>query len=457
MPDTKKRKQSTGASSAKVYPIFAKKTKLDTSEPSDATPIDASAVADAFQQLLDFSQVTTENDAVERLGQVANTLIRSFRLVVKRDEPGTTDDRKGDGETGTGGDAEAVETEFEVLEAECYLLIGGGIHEDPFTHGSEEQKISGRWYFHRAPRFSKDSTRSLTSGTEYRDGTRKGLDLTLGGPPTSSAAEGRSRYFAASSEDSSIGTKTPSAGQGSSAAKLNNSLLCGGVLLRTIREVKTGKITSGPSLLVDRILAASGANGIKDLVDNKWHADISAFNHPQAGSDSSTSPRTDMRGTRLYLKAVRARTEGEQKIYCSPRIGLDLSHPGTTNSTTLPLHPRIRFLPRRYRFFLHPELLTANGRPQTFLGVLDSLVPPAETPSDELVARIKKPSLSKDIARIVGIKEGTSAKYLKDYVAGTEGGAVLLNEFIGTKGKGASSSPATYLKMMGAISMLNIS
>jgi hypothetical protein len=36
----------------------------------------------------------------------------------------------------------------------------------------------------------------------------------------------------------------------------------------------------------------------------------------------------------------------------------------------LPLHPRIQFLSKSYRFFTHPQGLVANGRPQTFLGVL---------------------------------------------------------------------------------------
>lgn len=34
---------------------------------------------------------------------------------------------------------------FEILELEFYLWKYE-IHEDPFTHGSEEQKRSGKWY-----------------------------------------------------------------------------------------------------------------------------------------------------------------------------------------------------------------------------------------------------------------------------------------------------------------------
>ena len=34
---------------------------------------------------------------------------------------------------------------FAILELEFYLYKTG-CHEDPFTHGTEEQRLSGRWY-----------------------------------------------------------------------------------------------------------------------------------------------------------------------------------------------------------------------------------------------------------------------------------------------------------------------
>jgi hypothetical protein len=246
----------------------------------------------------------------------------------------------------------------------------------------------------------------------YRNGSRKGMDLTFGGPPQ-------------------LTSEPPTAGNG-------DRLLRGGILLRSARQVKSGKVTSGPSLLVDLILSASGSEGIEDLVQKKWLNNTAAFKFPsEAGAQQSTS---------LSLKPVPTPVSGTlPTIYFSPRIGLDLSHPGTTSATTLPLHPRIRFLPRKYRFFTHPEWLVANGRPQTFLGVLQSLI--ASSP-----AGLKTPSLGNDIARITKTKDATAAKYLADYVAGRDAGVDLLDAFIGAKGKGASSSPATYLKMMGALS-----
>lgn len=274
-------------------------------------------------------------------------------------------------------------------------------------------------YFHRAPRFSRDSHRSSTSLTEYRGGSRKGLDLTLGGPPQT--------------------TPFPSM---ENPEETKSRLLRGGILLRSVRQVSTGKVTSGPSLLVDLILSASRASSIEDLVDTKWAKNTSAF----------LSEPGNQQPICLFLNPV-ATAHKTSKIYYSPRIGLDLSHPGTTSAKVLPIHPRIQFLPKKYRFFTRPELLVANGRAQTFLAVLDSL----EGSSATNASASKKASLSINISRITGTKEATAAKYLADYNAGREMGVDLIDSFIGSKGKGASSSPATYLKMMGALSTLDIS
>lgn len=44
-------------------------------------------------------------------------------------------------------------------------------------------------------------------------------------------------------------------------------------------------------------------------------------------------------------------------------------------------------------------------------------------------------------------------KYLGDYKAGLQNGA--LHSFVGSAGKGASASPATYLKMMGTLERIS--
>lgn len=281
-------------------------------------------------------------------------------------------------------------------------------------------------YFHRAPRRSEDSHRSLTSQTAYRDGSRKGMDLTFGAPLPNWV---KSKYFPSE------------AGTSAASSQPVRELLRGGILLRSIRQRGPGgKITSGPSLLVDQILVASGASSIEQLVKNKWEGNISAVLSDE-----------ESRSTCLYLKEVGLEERKSlSKVYVSPRIGLDLSHPGTTGPSTLPLHPRIYFLPKLYRFFVHPHLLVANGRPQTFLGVLHAHLdgsPSAET-------ALLKPSLSNDIARVTGMKDATAAKYLADYRIGRKAGAEFLKTVIGPGGKGAASSPSMYLKMIGAISTL---
>jgi len=156
MSESKKRK-TPASSSSKVYPIFAKKVKPesdDTSSAADAAPFDPSGASIAFQRLLDFSQVTNEEDSRRRLGQISESLIHNFRLVVRRGGHGNVDESAGSGKGKKAINENEEETEFEVLEAEYYLLIGNEIHEDPYTHGSEEQKVSGRWYVLLVPSMS---------------------------------------------------------------------------------------------------------------------------------------------------------------------------------------------------------------------------------------------------------------------------------------------------------------
>ena len=94
---------------------------------TNATPCSetTAATVEILQELLDFSQgVKTKEDIERRFKAIAESLLHEFHLVAV-----TEDTTK--------------EIEFEILEAEFYLQIAG--HEDPFTHGSEEQKISGNW------------------------------------------------------------------------------------------------------------------------------------------------------------------------------------------------------------------------------------------------------------------------------------------------------------------------
>lgn len=101
---------------------------------------------------------------------------------------------------------------FQIVELEFYICHSS--HLDLYVHRGSRQKKYGRWYFHRAgnswdmPNMSHE--RPLT---QFRSGSRKGLDVTFGNETT----------FA-------------------------------GVLIRSIRDIKTDEVTEGPCLTVEKLL-----------------------------------------------------------------------------------------------------------------------------------------------------------------------------------------------------------
>jgi len=262
---------------------------------------------------------------------------------------------------------------------------------------SDRVNVQTSRYFHRVPRFKS----SATSGAPaYRSGSRKGLDLTIG---------------ALNSPDSSTAQSVP---------------VRGGILLRTLRRVTDSTVISGPSLLVDELLRTSRASDIPELVNDKWLGNISAFRAPSP-SDPDSNPVT------LFI-GVKQETPSPPQIYKSPRIGLDLSHPSTRLD---PSDRRVRYVSKPYRYFVLPHLLTANGRGQTFLGVHNHCV--------DVLQISKRSSLAGKIASLAGLKLQTVDKYLNTYQEALASGE--LERFIGSRGKGASSSPGTFLQLMGAL------
>ncbi len=209
----------------------------------------------------------------------------------------------------------------------------------------------------------------------------------------------------------------------------------GGILLRTLRRVTDSTVISGPSLLVDELLRSSGADGIPELVNEKWLGDISAFRAPPSAEDPDSNPATLFIGVK---ETTTTATRAPPQIYKSPRIGLDLSHPSTRLD---PSDRRVRYVSKPYRYFILPHLLTANGRGQTFLGVHDHCV-------NELQVS-KRSLLVGKIASLTGMQSQTVDKYLTTYRDALESGE--LERFIGARGKGASSSPGTFLQLMGAL------
>lgn len=208
--------------------------------------------------------------------------------------------------------------------------------------------------------------------------------------------------------------------------------------MRTLRRVSDSTVISGPSLLVDELLRSSGADDIPALVNEKWLGDISAFRAPPSAEIPDSNPATLFIGVKEESSSSSSSTRASLQIYKSPRIGLDLSHPSTRLD---PSDRRVRYVSKPYRYFILPHLLTANGRGQTFLGVHDHCV--------NVLQISKKSLLVGKISSLTGVQSKTVDKYLTTYREALESGE--LERFIGARGKGASSSPGTFLQLMGAL------
>lgn len=185
-------------------------------------------------------------------------------------------------------------TPYRLAELEAYYH--GPAHPDPFTHRDPLQYRPGRWYFHR-------------TGGEYRGGSFKGVDLTLG--------DGTAMF---------------------------------GVLVRTI-VAPDGTVIDGPSLTVDHILGRTGEPDVRSL--DARIAGRSAWDE--------SSPL-----------AIRESAEPrDQTVYQTARVGLSLkrSRKGRTDTPRYVMRP-YRFLtePRRIGkgkpqlvCALHPGGLDAAG------------------------------------------------------------------------------------------------
>lgn len=113
---------------------------------------------------------------------------------------------------------------FRLLELEMYCHHP--VFPDPYVHCSEDQNHSCQWYFHKA-------------NQTYKGGSYKGLDITMGGKCSMS---GDSMY--------------------------------GGLLIRTIMDLRSGAVITGPSLCVDEILKTCNSESIVQLVSTWSNFDI---------------------------------------------------------------------------------------------------------------------------------------------------------------------------------------
>ncbi|KAL1696280.1 hypothetical protein GGG16DRAFT_121114 [Schizophyllum commune] len=270
--------------------------------------------------------------------------------------------------------SDTSETCFRLLELEFYLHKPG-CHEDPFVHRTAEQGELGRWYFHRAPGKGM---------TKYRGGTRKGLDLTFG-----------------------------------------DADAYGGILLRSMKRLDSSEVISGPSLLVDKIVALSGAADLVDLVEKKWAGDTSAF----TPSGLFLRPRDDMACT-------------EHGVLCrTPRVGLDLSAAS-----------RAEYVAKAYRYIASFDS-PLKSKAQTFAGAVyhccySPTRPEGNTPTLAEVAKaLHDPPLTERLEKLTALSPAVVARYLKDYRSGFDKGSIT--PFVGKKN--VASSPSSYLPMMGAL------
>ena len=136
---SRKRKGSADATDPRRAQRVRGSAKEDSREkdaPSDPRPHPQTDTAPALPcvtptallALLDFTPLTSHAAIAGRFDAIAEALLHRFRLRMAHPD-----------DAGTLG-----YTDYEVLELEFYLYMPG-LHEDPFTHGSEEQKVSGNW------------------------------------------------------------------------------------------------------------------------------------------------------------------------------------------------------------------------------------------------------------------------------------------------------------------------
>jgi hypothetical protein len=170
-----------------------------------------------------------------------------------------------------------------LVEIEFYLH--GADHPDPFTHREPIQLECGRWYFHR------------TRGA-YRSGSFKGIDLTFG-----------------------------------------NGTAFGGILFRCL-AMPDGVVIDGPSLCVDHLLDAAGADTVAAL-------DRAIGKRVAWDTDNP-----------LSLRHV---TPERRELLGTPRVGLSLKRAKAVGEMT-------RFVMAPYRFLSEPRKV-GKGKPHMVLAM----------------------------------------------------------------------------------------
>ncbi|KAL6054024.1 Methylpurine-DNA glycosylase (MPG) [Balamuthia mandrillaris] len=220
------------------------------------------------------------------------------------------------------------------VEVEFYLK-GPFNHIDIFTHCDERQQTCGKWYFHR-------------TGSGYKGGSYKGMDLTFGGQKPASS----------------------------------KPAVYGGILIRAIQPLDpvtnkpTGDLIEGPCLVVDHVLELCDSPSIQDFVGTHCEtADVpSAATRPgsklyvaplDTSSSSSSSSSSNGKAKKKNTDKGKEKKEAEEEehapaqLWASPRVGL---------SGKKQLDGMEYYIMKNYRFHSAPNLMK-KGKPNQILAL----------------------------------------------------------------------------------------
>jgi hypothetical protein len=160
-------------------------------------------------------------------------------------------------------------------------------------------------------------------------------------------------------------------------------------------------------------------------------------------------PRPSLTSSTLPSLTRREKTSLIEAIFTGPRIGLDLSHPGTQ---ALASDPRVRFVAAPLRFFRRPELLTRVGRAHTVIATLGSR--PLPIPVNEREELIERTTAKTALGR------SAVQKYIEAFeqglAEGKKGGEGALKKWIGEKGKGVGARMDAYAQMCGCLAGVGV-
>lgn len=125
MPSAKRKAETDVEEGAR----FTSRVRVRANESKESLAINYEHPADKLSSLLDCTSLTTHAETAARFDTIANEILHRYHLRIAVPK----------------ADGAIVYTDYEVIELEFYLYMTQ-YHEDPFTHGSDEQKRSGQWY-----------------------------------------------------------------------------------------------------------------------------------------------------------------------------------------------------------------------------------------------------------------------------------------------------------------------